>query len=1193
MRPFGPNRHRSSKERFHQNKRRQKQFRLKRSAKLRESYGCAASKRFLRTSLLNVDGLNETTLEDVKSTITSQKPDLVFLLETNRRLEECHADIDIEGYSLHEALRSNVALDKEGGGIAMYTRQCDGLLFRLHTPDILDAAHTFVNSERIWVTVQSQTSKTAICGVYLGCQYGDDRHGAWNDALYQVLQQEAYDLRSKGYRVCYMGDFNGHVGCVPGQGVAGNSANINPNGRRFLDFLDRTDSVHVNGIDHLTKGLWTRQRGGVSSIIDFAVISREHLSSVISLEIDDKGELGGGSDHNWLVLDLADNFIRLKRVSNATTNKPGWNITEDQDWSSFSQEVKNNCQNIDYTDVNKCASSISATILAALHSKIGLKSSTRRKLPSRLPPDLVKELKIKRELEKNWKTLSSLDANLSTARVAAAESLFLDQKAHVSDLLLQHRHHKRASVIKQCSGNSIKARKSFWSHVSVKDKQKTEITAVIQPQTGAVKCGVDEIKTETEKHLIKVFEGSYERIPTNLPNAFPADHYYAQNPMESSSVLENDDSNTLETNPSSWINSEFKVPEISKMLSTLNNGKARGWDNIPNEALKNIPTEMIVAITKLFNLIKTTGTLPTGWNRGRVTLIHKRGLREILGNYRPITVNISLSGLYSKVLNERLTNVVEEHNLLGEIQNGFRKDRCAADNNFILDTILWKAKACNKKVHLAFIDISKAYDSVNRGILWSKLSSLGIGGDFLSCLKSLYTDDSIDCVVNGVLTKPIFLRRGLRQGCALSPLLFALYIRDVGSAITDSSLGFRVGNVCVSGLLFADDLVLVTRSGDSLKALLNIVKFKFDALKLQISHEKSQIVSPEDVTWNLRDMASSTEMSLQQVAQYKFLGTWTYGSMYRTTVEKQKVCVKTAAKYMNCCIYVSKMGPDVVDVVMCTWRNVAIPAILSGCEMIPFCDTRIQEIERYQSQVAKFALRVPKHFPNVSAQSELGLKSFKQLLYERQLKFFFRLLYLPPERWSHQALQDHFSGTWPSKYLQYIAQLRSEMGIYTATNIPSFWKPLSSSYFLGKCNQVLTNYPWVRQVDEKLSRARYVTENDMSAVITEFKFDHAGLGARIPRLGYKRKPYCPLCPVQRHSSCFHVLFECTSLSALRVSSGIQSFINSCRIKGISLNDSYDLFVNGEDSTGTNIPLLDYYERATCMDNMRKLWLSKW
>ena len=130
-----------------------------------------------------------------------------------------------------------------------------------------------------------------------------------------------------------------------------------------------------------------------------------------------------------------------------------------------------------------------------------------------------------------------------------------------------------------------------------------------------------------------------------------------------------------------------------------------GWDIIPNEALKNLPGEMIEKITLLFNMIKRSGRIPHGWNCGRITLVHKRGLREVLNNYRPITVLISLSSLYSRVLNDCLSYVVEEHNLLGEIQNGFRRGRGGSDNSFILDTIIWKAQATKKRLYLCFVDI--------------------------------------------------------------------------------------------------------------------------------------------------------------------------------------------------------------------------------------------------------------------------------------------------------------------------------------------------------------------------------------------------------------------------------------------------------------------------------------------------------
>ena len=176
--------------------------------------------------------------------------------------------------------------------------------------------------------------------------------------------------------------------------------------------------------------------------------------------------------------------------------------------------------------------------------------------------------------------------------------------------------------------------------------------------------------------------------------------------------------------------------------------------------------------------------------------------------------------------------MLESHNLLGEVQNGFRKERQMADNNFILDSVLMKAKFLKQNVNLCYVDISKAYDSVNREILWKKLTDKGFGGEFLGCLKALYTGDSLVSVVNGIFTRPVYPSTGLRQGCSLSPLLFALYISDLGSDITRSSKGFQLGGIIASGLLFADDIVLISRSFEGLVRLISLVQRHCDELKL-------------------------------------------------------------------------------------------------------------------------------------------------------------------------------------------------------------------------------------------------------------------------------------------------------------------------------------------------------------------------
>ena len=403
-----------------------------------------------------------------------------------------------------------------------------------------------------------------------------------------------------------------------------------------------------------------------------------------------------------------------------------------------------------------------------------------------------------------------------------------------------------------------------------------------------------------------------------------------------------------------------------------------------------------------------------------------------------------------------------------------------------------------------------------------------------------------------------------------------------------SDVGFKLRN----GILFADDVLLISRTSIGLKKLLSRVKWKFDALYLSISVDKSQIVSPADESWDLYDGYNNVQFSLKSVAQYKYLGTWMYGSMYKTGTEKQKYCIKQAHKYKQSCFHDSKFGSDVVDVICCTWKNVAIPSILFGCESIPFCDTNIEEIERVQSQVAKFALGVKVTTPNICAQTELGFKPFRQLLYENQLKFYSRLLFLPQDRLASQALHEHLSGSWRSPYMDYIADIRSKLNLTRMPVLHSKIHEIADKYFVHKTNQALSKLQWVHPI-EKLSRQPYVSENQLSTTITEFKFENENLGNKAPRSDRPRMKHCPLCPVPSLNSGIHLLFNCPALSRIRSHTGISSYINQCTLFNLSIEDAYRRFVNGQTASGYELSVENYLERAKCMHVMKTVWFSKW
>ena len=1178
------------------------------SYKQRVTTNSLSPKNDLKTSMLNINGLSDVALADVEEFISTEKPDIVFLLETKRRMEELCSDISIEGYDQFEVRRSDTAGHKDGGGIACYTRQADGLVIRQYSPDILNSELEYVNNERVWLKVESLQLKTAVLGVYMGCQYPDDRHGDWNDNIYSVLRQEVHKLRHEGYRIIFAGDMNGHVGALLGQGVIGNKPNINKNGQRFLDFLRDCELKHINDEyrtpgdmnSRICQGMWTRQCGLSRTIIDFAGVSAEDIDSVISMRIDDTGALGGNSDHNWITLVVKDKFKRVElRITKNKTEK--WNIAEDQDWTNFKRDVLTHLPNSPKfayeMTINQLASKISTALYAGGSTAIGFKpiSSRSSKKARSLPSYIVKELQKKRNLESTWKTLRATvtDNVINNEMLIKAETEWNKQKQKVSKIFAERRRLSNKKLLGD--------RHAFWSAVSGKVKQSADISAVMS-EGNVIKCDPAEIASEVENYLCDIFQGSLlpdpannsQQSPTTIPkgtNNPRCDHMYATNPTPILPCI--DESLNIDNNPSNWLDRHFTKDEIINIANNLNNNKACGFDRIPNEFIKNAPDQLFTFLTILFNRIKDENIFPCGWNRGRITLVHKRGVRTMLSNYRPLTVLISLCGLYSKVLNGRLTQVVERHGLLGETQGGFRKGRGSADNIFILNSVFWKAQKDKSPVHLGFIDITKAYDSVNRELLWRKFSLLGINGKFLDTLKSMYTEDTVDSVINGVTTRKIYLKRGLRQGCSLSPLLFNLYISDIGHDLATAGEGFDIGNgVTVSGLLFADDIVVCSKTPSGLKNLLNMVNRHCEELKLVVSEEKSQIVSPTDDDWELVGEDGLVK-TLKQVMQYKYLGVETFSSIFRTFSAKQKKCVQTAKRYLHACIHLGKCGSDLIKIAMTTWESVAVPSILYGCESVIFCETKIAELESIQSQVAKRILGVPKNTSNLCAQTELGFKPMRLRLLILQLQFYFRVLRLPNTRWVKIAMLSQLKGAGGSAYAQYICNLRASVSLYDAPPTNHYLRQHLFRWSLCDINSSLSGSPSLIGLPllETFAKAQYVCPSEHLTTIASFKMRNAGLGNKCPLEGYDRFSTCPLCPSATPLNEELVLFACESLHRTREATGIETFKTICTLREFSLAKTYSFFVNGWDFLGHQIPLSDYFKRGTSMFTMRSAWLS--
>ena len=160
------------------------------------------------------------------------------------------------------------------------------------------------------------------------------------------------------------------------------------------------------------------------------------------------------------------------------------------------------------------------------------------------------------------------------------------------------------------------------------------------------------------------------------------------------------------------------------------------------------------------------------------------------------------------------------------------------------------ARQKRKKVFMGFLDVRKAYGRVWRDALWEKLSGIGFGGNFLEILKALYKD--VDCTlsVGKVEVENASLDIGLKQGCVLSPILFALYVKELGDKLMECDKGIRVGDLKIPGLFFADDIVLMAESQKELQEMLNIAGEYGNKWRLEFGKDKSEVIdSWEETRW--------------------------------------------------------------------------------------------------------------------------------------------------------------------------------------------------------------------------------------------------------------------------------------------------------------------------------------------------------
>ena len=280
--------------------------------------------------------------------------------------------------------------------------------------------------------------------------------------------------------------------------------------------------------------------------------------------------------------------------------------------------------------------------------------------------------------------------------------------------------------------------------------------------------------------------------------------------------------------------------EVRKSIYRLKNGKAAGGSGIVAEMMKAGGEVVEDRLWRLFRKIWVEVEVPKDWECGVVIPLYKKGDRMNLDNYRGITLMDVVGKVFSGILRERLEKWYG--GLIVEEQAGFRKGRGCVDQGYTLSQAVPKRLEVQKKTFLCFVDLRKAYDSVWREGLFSRLMEDGVPSKLVDLVKMWYRNVKAKVRVNDVDSDWFESKVGVRQGDTLSPLLFNIFINGIVEKVKQSGVGVKIGDALLSVLLFADDMVLLAESEFELGVLVGKVKEFCDQWKLEVNVGKTKVM---------------------------------------------------------------------------------------------------------------------------------------------------------------------------------------------------------------------------------------------------------------------------------------------------------------------------------------------------------------
>jgi len=773
-------------------------------------------KRIMRIGTWNVQGISTKELEVFRE-INKHNIDIAALTETKRKgkgTEEKYGYIHVySGVPKEERARSGVSLaikSKYKKSIKTWHQVSDRILQ--------------VNME----------CKGHPCVIIAAYGPNNDSVITEKEKFFQDLTDLLEQLTNRK-EVLLLGDLNGRTGKDKSEVIGPYGEEIqNDNGDRIIDMCYQTNLRVMNGwFEHkdIHKFTWTQPTRNLKSIIDYLIVKQQ-----TKLKIRDVRAMRGpecGSDHHMLLSKIEFPFRKLsnnaeKEDESKEVETIKYNLMSLRDDSTkflFQLRLAAKLPRVTEDSPENMYESIKACIHEAAGEALGEEKLYRTKYTTTpwWNQHLEDVTKDKKEAYEIWLT-SPTNENRETYRQK--------RKNAQKEVIKAKNDHwdKTCQEINNCTGNT-RANRAWKIVKGLKTENKDQ-------------AGISLIKMEEWRNY-------YRDLLTEDREQFMQDE-----PPNTDCRIDQRTQEDLIT-----------LQDVKRALIKMKNGKAPGPGGLNIELIKAAPEALLEKLVTLFGRCLNGEEPPSEWKKATITSIYKKGNRQNCQNYRGISVLCTTVRLYGRILKQKIENQTTE----SEEQNGFRPGRSCIDGIFTLKHLTEKRVERGQTVHLTFIDLKKAYDTVPLSKLWTCMEKEGVSELFIRAVRNLYSKCSSCVKMGNKLSEEFQVTKGLRQGCALAPTLFKIYLEAVLKNWKHKchGMGIPIGDETLYTLLFADDQVVIAGDRDDSSYMFRKLEEEYEKWGLTISHKKTEYMVAGE---NDRQDLDVGQHKLKNCATFKYLG---------------------------------------------------------------------------------------------------------------------------------------------------------------------------------------------------------------------------------------------------------------------------------------------------------------------------------